>query len=370
MAYYNVPKGYADCDDMLAHLCEDGLARRIPDADDDTRARVQHELAIIREKCVADYILTAWDIVKYAKEHGICVGPGRDTSACSLVNYLVGITDVNPLKFALPFERFLSTNDNCCPHINIDVSNCEDLEHYVKVNGFPLRINILKLGWLQVIKHALDTLKHKGVPLDINSIPLDDRATLNLFKKSDVREIFQFGSPAMWNYLSQMKSVNFSDLVALNSLGCPGRTDWIPEFLKRKNRYSKDRNFEDILSETYGLLIYQEQAMQIIHRMTGFTLGWCYQIRRILAKKNPDHLVKLEPDFFAASDSRGYDRKTISRMWELLFSKSGLLFNKSHAVAYTLISFQTAYLAAHHEAEYQAAYAACRYSRMYDGFTA
>lgn len=368
MPYYDVPKEYKDCDDMLARLCEDGLARRIPHADGGTRARVQHELAIIKEKCVADYFLTAWDIVKYAKEHGIYVGPGRETSACSLVNYLIGITDINPLKFGLPFERFLNPKVKNYPYINIDISNCEDVEHYIKVNGFPLRINIFKLGWLQVIKNALDSLERKGISLNISSIPLDDKATLDLFKESNIREVFQFGPPAMWNYLSQMKSVKFSDLVALNSFHYPGRNDCIPEFLKRKNKYRKQHDFEDILSETYGLLNYQEQAMQIIHRMTGFTLGRCYQIRRILAKKNPDHLAKLEPEFFAASDSRGYDRKTTLRMWKLLLSKSGFLFCKGHAVAYTLISFQTAYLKAHYNEEYMAAYNACEYSRMIGEF--
>ena len=367
MPYYTVPNEYRDCDDMLAHLCEEGLAKRIPDADDDTRARVKHELAIIKKKSVADYFLTAWDTVKYAKEHGIYVGPGHVTSACSLVNYLIGITDVNPLKFGLPFERFLNPKDNRYPYINIDVSNCEDVEHYIKVNGFPLRINIFKLGWLQVIKNTLDSLKCKGISLDISSIPLDDKVTLDLFKTSNIREVFQFGSPGMWKYLIQMKSVNFSDLAALNSFHYP-ENDWIPEFIKRKNKYRKHREFGDILSETYGLLIYQEQAMLIIHRMTEFTLGRCYQIRRILAKKNPEHIAKLEPEFFAASESRGYDKKTTLRMWDLLLSKSGFLFCKSHAVAYTLISFQTAYLKAHYNEEYMAAYEACEYSRTIGEF--
>ena len=274
MAYYTVPNEYRDCDDMLARLCEEGLARRIPDADDDTRARIQHELAIIKEKCIADYILTAWDIVKYAKEHGIYVGPGRGSSTCSLVNYLIGITDINPLKFGLPFARFVNIERRALVYMEVDVSNCEDLQPYIRLNSFPLHIDILKLGWLQVVKNTLDSLKMKGITLDINDIPLNDAETLNLFKRGETAGIFLFHSPHMRKYLCQMESPNFNDLVALNTLDDLLLDEKIPDYIERKRAVRQVDYFhpdlKNILSETHGLLIYQEQAMQIISKMTGF----------------------------------------------------------------------------------------------------
>lgn len=368
MAYYTVPNEYKDCDDMLACLCEEGLARRIPDADDDTRARVQHELAIIKEKCIADYILTAWDIVKYAKEHGIYVGPGRGASTCSLVNYLIGITDINPLKFGLPFARFVNSERRAPVYIDVDVSNCEDLQPYIRLNCFRLHIDILKLGWLQVVKNTLDSLKMKGVTLDINDIPLDDAETMNLFERGDAAGIFQFHPPYMRNYLCQIENLDFNDLVALNTLDQLMLDEKIPDYIERKKAGGQVDCFhpdlESILSETYGMLIYQEQAMQIISKMTGFSLEKSYLIRKILAKRDPERVAAAEPEFFEACIAHGFNRDLASRVWAFLLSSARRLFNKSHAIAYTFLAYQTAYLKAHYNEEYMAAYEACEYTRM------
>ncbi len=372
MAYYNVPNEYKDCDDMLAHLCEEGLARRIPNADDDTRARVQHELSIIREKGFADYFLTAWDIVKYAKEHGIYVGPGRGASTCSLVNYLIGITDINPLKFGLPFARFVNLERQAPVYIDIDISNCEDLQPYIRLNCFRLHIVILKLGWLQVVKNTLDSLKMKGITLDISDIPLNDAKTLNLFEHGETEGVFQLHSLRMRKYLCQIENLDFKDLVALNTLDQLLLEDKNPDYIERKkaggqvNCFHPD--FESILSETYGLLIYQEQAMQIISKMTGFSLEKSYLIRKILAKRNPERVAAAESEFIDASVVRGYDRNIVSRVWEFLLSNARRLFNKSHAIAYTFLAYQTAYLKAHYNEEYMTAYEACEYTRTIEDF--
>ena len=372
MAYYTVPNEYRDCDDMLAHLCEEGLARRIPDADDDTRARVQHELAIIKEKCISDYILTAWDIVKYAKEHGIYVGPGRGSSTCSLVNYLIGITDINPLKFGLPFARFVNIERRALVYMEVDVSNCEDLQPYIRINRFPLHIDILKLGWLQVVKNTLDSLKMKGITLDINDIPLNDAKTLNLFEHGETGGIFLFHSPHMRKYLCQMESPNFNDLVALNTLDDLLLDEKIPDYIERKRAVGQVDYFhpdlKNILSETHGLLIYQEQAMQIISKMTGFSLEKSDIVRRILAKRNPERVAAAESEFMSASAEHGYDQQTSLRVWEFLRQNPGRRFNKSHAIAYTYLAYQTAYLKAHYNEEYMAAYEACEYTRMIGEF--
>ena len=368
MAYYIVSKEYKDCDDMLAYLCEEGLARRIPDADDDTRTRVQHELAIIKEKCVADYILTAWDIIKYAKEHGIYVGPGRGASPCSLVNYLLGITDINPLKFGLPFARFVNIERRALVDIDIDVSNCEDLQPYIRLNSFPLHIDILKLGWLQVVKNTLDSLKMKGIALDINDIPLNDAETLNLFERGEVAGIFWFHSPHMCKHLCQMESPNFNDLVALSTLNNLLLDEKIPDYIERKKTGEQVDYFhpdlESILSETHGLLIYQEQAMQIISKMTGFSLEKSDVVRRILAKRNPERVAAAESEFIDASVARGYDHNLVLQVWEFLCHNPRRRFNKSHAIAYTYLAYQTAYLKAHYHEEYMAACKACEYTRM------
>jgi DNA polymerase III alpha subunit len=372
MAYYIVSKEYKDCDDMLARLCEEGLARRIPDADDAVRAQVQHELDVFKEKGIADYILTAWDIVKYAKGHGIYVGPGRGASPCSLVNYLIGITDINPLKFGLPFARFVNIERRALVYIDIDVSNCEDLQPYIRLNSFPLHIDILKLGWLQVVKNTLDSLKMKGIVLDINDIPLNDAKTLNLFEHGETAGIFQFHSPHMRKYLCQIESINFNDLVALNTLDQLMLDEKIPDYIERKKAGGQVDYFhpdlESILSETHGLLIYQEQAMQIISKMTGFSLEKGDLIRRILAKRNPERIAAAEPEFFEACIAHGFNRDLASRVWAFLLSSARRLFNKSHAIAYTFLAYQTAYLKAHYNEEYMAAYEACEYTRMIGEF--
>lgn len=292
--------------------------------------------------------------------------------ASSLVNYLVGITDINPLRFGLLFERFASVEYNGYIHMNVDVSNYEDLQHYINAEGFPLRINIQKLGWLLVIKRTLDSLKSKGIFVDINNIPLDDAETLALFKRGGNKYVF----PYLDDCLALIENVNFNDIVALNTLHYPEREEWIPKFIKHaKGRKRKATScdceypgFEDVLQETHGVLIYQEQAILIIQRLTGYAMGQCNLVRRLMVKKLPERMAKLEPEFFRASIEHEYDRKTVTYVWDKLFPICGYLFCKSHAVAYTLMSYQTTYLKVHYQKEYIAAYETCKYSRMHDVF--
>lgn len=500
----------SDSDIYIIHLCNERLQRRFPNEnfkypahETEVAKRMYKELNCIRNMNVAGYLLIVWDFINWSREHGIPVGPGRGSAAGSLVTYIIGITDIDPLKFDLLFERFLNPERVSMPDIDTDIAdrdrsrvidyvtrkygndcvgqiitygmlkskavvtdvarvlgipvgeakaiialfpqkvlnfslndawtgkdkkgnpvapdyspeplqalinsrasyqnlweiakNLEDLPRQTGVhacgvvitptpiyNLAPLYraakedtpvvmydkhyaedIGLLKMDFLGLINLSIiqDTVnmveKNRKIKLDMGHIPLDDKETFELLGKGMTTTVFQFESPGMQKYLRELKPSRIGDLIAMNALYRPGPIDQIPHFIARKLGTEKidcyHPDLEPILSETYGVIVYQEQVMQLAQVLGGYTLGGADNIRRIMAKKMPEKMAKLEPEFFEKCLAKGYDRNMVQKVWDAVLPFCGYAFNKSHAAAYAYVAYQTAYLKTHFGPEYMAA---------------
>ncbi len=499
-----------DADIYITHLCNQRLKWRFPKEDfkfpaheTDVAKRMYKELNCIRNMNVAGYLLIVWDFINWSREHGIPVGPGRGSAAGSLVTYIIGITDIDPLTFDLLFERFLNPERVSMPDIDTDFAdrdrgrviqyvtdkygkecvgqiitygmlkskavitdvarvlglppaeakqitklfpqrtlnfslkqawtgkdkkgnNLEDgyspeplqamigsrasyqnlwdiakkLEDLPRQTGVhacgvvitptpiynlaPLYraapedtpvvmydkhyaedIGLLKMDFLGLINLSIiqDTVnmvkKNRSIELDMGHIPLDDKETFDLLGKGMTTTVFQFESPGMQKYLRELKPTRIFDLIAMNALYRPGPIDQIPHFIARKNGQEEidcyHPDLEQVLGETYGVIVYQEQVMKLAQILGGYTLGGADNIRRIMAKKMPEKMAKLEPEFFQKCLDKGYDKAMIQKVWNAVLPFCGYAFNKSHAAAYAYVAYQTAYLKAHYGPEYMAA---------------
>ena len=232
-------------------------------------------------------------------------------------------------------------------------------KHYSETIGL-LKMDFLGLINLSIIQDAVNMIKkNRGIDLDMGHIPLDDKKTFDLLGKGMTTTVFQFESPGMQKYLRELKPNRIGDLIAMNALYRPGPIDQIPHFIARKlgneeiDCYHPDLN--PILSETYGVIVYQEQVMQLAQVLGGYTLGGADNIRRIMAKKMPEKMEKLQPEFFQKCIDKGYDKALIQKVWDAVLPFCGYAFNKSHAAAYAYVAYQTAYLKANYGPEYMAA---------------
>jgi len=500
----------SDSDIYIIHLCNGFLKWRFPEENfkfpehsTDVGKRMYKELNCIRNMNVAGYLLIVWDFINWARNNGIPVGPGRGSAAGSLVTYIIGITDIDPLKFDLLFERFLNPERVSMPDIDTDFAdrdrgrvidyvtqkygkecvgqiitygmlkskavitdvarvlgiapgdakavtklfpqrtlnfslkqawtgkdkkgnNLEDgyspeplqalinsrdmyrtlwetaltLEDLPRQTGVhacgvvitptpiynlaPLYraapedtpvvmydkhyaedIGLLKMDFLGLINLSIiqDTVRmvkaNRQIEVDMSHIPLDDKATFALLSKGMTTTVFQFESPGMQKYLRELKPNRIGDLIAMNALYRPGPIDQIPHFIARKlgneeiDCYHPD--LEEVLGETYGVIVYQEQVMKLAQILGGYSLGGADNIRRIMAKKMPEKMAKLEPEFFEKCVNKGYDRAMIQKVWNAVLPFCGYAFNKSHAAAYAYVAYQTAYLKTHYGPEYMAA---------------
>ncbi len=499
---YAFPKEFADADAYLAYLCEKKVSERYDVITDEIRERLDNELKCIKDMHVAGYLLIVWDFINWSRENGIPVGPGRGSAAGSIVTYIIGITDIDPLRFVLLFERFLNPERVSMPDIDTDISDrdrgrviqyvtekygadcvsqivtygalkakavindvgrvlglpiadvrmitkklpetlgatltnawtgkdkkgapiapdynaeefqaliksresfqelwklaleLEDLarqtgvhaaavviaptpmsnlaplfrakpedtpvvmfdKHYAEDIGL-LKMDFLGLRNLSIIQDAVALIKQtRGFDLEIGKIPLDDRATFNLLSKGLTVGVFQFESIGMQEYLKKLQPTRIEDLIAMNALYRPGPIDQIPHFILRKQGEEKvdcyHPDLESILSETYGVIVYQEQVMLLAQKLGGYTLGGADIIRRIMAKKKPEEMAKLEPEFMEKCIACGYDAKMVKKVWAVLLPFCGYAFNKSHAAAYAYLAYQTAYLKANYGPEFMAA---------------
>ena len=500
----------SDSDIYITHLCNQRLQWRFPKEDfkfpaheTDVGKRMYKELNCIRNMNVAGYLLIVWDFINWSREHGIPVGPGRGSAAGSLVTYIIGITDIDPLTFDLLFERFLNPVRVSMPDIDTDFAdrdrgrviqyvtdkygkecvgqiitygmlkskavitdvarvlglppaeakqitklfpqrtlnfslkqawtgkdkkgnNLEDgyspeplqaminsrasyqnlwdvakkLEDLPRQTGVhacgvvitptpiynlaPLYraapedtpvvmydkhyaedIGLLKMDFLGLINLSIiqDTVnmvkKNRKIEVDMGHIPLDDKETFDLLGKGMTTTVFQFESPGMQKYLRELKPTRIFDLIAMNALYRPGPIDQIPHFIARKNGQEEidcyHPDLEQVLGETYGVIVYQEQVMKLAQILGGYTLGGADNIRRIMAKKMPEKMAKLEPEFFQKCLDKGYEKEMIQKVWNAVLPFCGYAFNKSHAAAYAYVAYQTAYLKAHYGPEYMAA---------------
>lgn len=500
----------SDSDIYIIHLCNDFLHWRFPDEnfkfpthETDVGKRMYKELNCIRNMNVAGYLLIVWDFINWARRNGIPVGPGRGSAAGSLVTYIIGITDIDPLKFDLLFERFLNPERVSMPDIDTDFADRDRgrvidyvtqkygkecvgqiitygllkskavITDVARVLGFPPAeaktitklfpqrtlnfslkqawtgkdkkgnnledgyspeplqalvgsrasyqnlwnlaltledlprqtgvhacgvvitptpiynlaplyraapadtpvvmydkhyaedIGLLKMDFLGLINLSIiqDTVsmvkKNRNIDVDMSHIPLDDKETFALLSKGLTTTVFQFESPGMQKYLRELKPNRIADLIAMNALYRPGPIDQIPHFIARKNGNEEidcyHPDLEQVLGETYGVIVYQEQVMKLAQILGGYSLGGADNIRRIMAKKMPEKMAKLEPEFFEKCLAKGYEKEMIQKVWNAVLPFCGYAFNKSHAAAYAYVAYQTAFLKTHYGPEYMAA---------------
>ncbi|MBD3167336.1 DNA polymerase III subunit alpha [bacterium] len=474
-------------EDYLMELAEAGLPKRYGEVTQEIRDRLEYEMGIIRQKQLAGYFLIVRDFIKHAKDEGIFVGPGRGSAAGCLVSYLVEITDIDPMKYDLLFERFINPERESYPDIDVDFADARRAEviEYVrkkygtenvgqiitygrmmskgavrdvgrvlkvplkevdeiaklipdtaktleqamemdkeladKVNSDPryremmdkamilegtirnagvhaagivitpkpldelvplykvpdgdittqfdmtfveklglLKVDFLGLKTLTILERTLRNIKRRGIEIDLDTIPLDDEKTYDLFARGDTIGIFQFESSGMRENLRKLKPTRLEDLIAMNALYRPGPMDHIDEFCDRKHGRQKITYLHDslanILDETYGIIVYQEQVMLIAHRLAGFTLGRADVLRKAMGKKKEDLMAELKPEFVKGCvEVSGFTEKLANELWDLIKQFARYGFNKSHAAGYALVAYQTGYLKAHYPAEFMAA---------------
>ena len=492
LPHFEVPAGF-DAESYLRHLSEKGLEKRyVKDILPSHRERMDYELDVIKRTGFASYFLIVQDFVNWAKDQGIVVGPGRGSAAGSFVSYLIGITNIDPIKYDLLFERFLNPERVSMPDIDMDFaddrrdevleyvrkkygndhvaqiitfgtmaaraairdagralglpyefcdktaklipmfSSIEDALEEVKEfkdlyasgpdakklidsakrlegvarhasmhacgvvitkdpvteytplqhitgkgegtvtqyssstkSSFVEKIGLLKIDFLglknlTIIQNTLRIVrKIKGLEINIDDIPLDDKKTYALLQKAETTGVFQLESSGMKRYLKQLKPNALEDIIAMVALYRPGPMDWIPDFIARKNGKKEMRylhpKLEPILKKTYGVAVYQEQVMQIARDLAGFTLGEADVLRKAMGKKIFELIHEQKQKFIEGCVRQGIDKRIGEKVFEFIEPFAGYGFNRSHAACYALIGYQTAYLKSRFPAPFMAA---------------
>ncbi|MCX7982066.1 MAG: DNA polymerase III subunit alpha [Syntrophales bacterium] len=494
LPHYPVEEGKS-VDEELASLAWSGLRERLSQMGNLTdvekgkyEERLKHELVTIKSMGFSGYFLIVADFINYARRRNIPVGPGRGSAAGSLVAFALGITNIDPIRYGLFFERFLNPDRKSMPDIDTDFcpEGREEIIRYVtekygasnvaqiitfgkmqakavirdvgralnipyaevdaiaklvpnllnitldealqaeprlreeaakneKINrllslsrvleglarhssthaagvvisDIPLvervplcrsprneivtqysmndlaaigltKFDFLGLKTLTMIKNIKKTVEQsRGISIDLDNIPLDDGLTYELLQKGDTDGIFQLESAGMREILVNMKPDCIEDLIALIALYRPGPMEMVPDFIARKQGKSKITyivpQLEPILKETYGIILYQEQVMQIANVIGNYTMAEADNLRKSISKKIADVMDKERPKFLAGAKANRISAEKAEKIWEYMerFAKYG--FNKSHSTAYAIISYQTAYLKAHYPVEFMAA---------------
>ncbi|WP_443770168.1 DNA polymerase III subunit alpha [Anaerostipes sp.] len=491
---YEVPQGYTAVS-YLTHLCEEGIKRRYPDVTKELRERLEYELKTIENMGYVDYFLIVWDFIHYAKENGIAVGPGRGSAAGSIVAYCLEITDIDPIRYQLLFERFLNPERVSMPDIDVDfcyerrqevidyvvrkygkeqvvqiitfgtmaaravirdVGRVLDIP-YAKVDsiskmvpnelnitidkalkmspdlkkiytqdretqylidmskrleGLPrhasmhaagvvigktaideyvplatgadnavvtqftmttieelglLKMDFLGLRTLTVIQDAEKMVQKRVPDFDITKINPDDPTVYEMIGNGHTEGVFQLESSGMKSFMKELKPENMEDIIAGISLYRPGPMDFIPRYVEGKNHresiHYECQQMEEILEPTYGCIVYQEQVMQIVMKLAGYTLGRSDLVRRAMSKKKGDVMARERQNFvYGNADEKipgcinnGIDEKTANQIWDEMLDFAKYAFNKSHAAAYAVVAYRTAYLRCHYPVEFMAA---------------
>lgn len=421
--HFPLPDGFGSADEYLKELVNRGARQRYgqdkPNGCVQTEyskaaERIGRELGVIAELGCADYFLVLWDALRHARQEGIAIGPGRGSAAGSIVNYCLGITQIDPLEYGLLFERFLNTNRSYYPCADIDIDGDERLREellcylpkcygknhvalianhacgivispvdvtqrfhtttYMNRDGETLPVieakiseiddarfivfHFLYLPELSVIRDT-KTFVEQRKGITIKDIPLDDADTFRLFCEGQTVSTFQFDSEGISKWLRELQPTSICDLVALDALYRPGVMDWIPDFIARKHGEKPAAcalpAMEECLKDTYGMVVYQEQIMQLVQTLADFTPNESDRLRRAFMKRKEEDVAHFKNLFIEKATTKGCEREQIEQMWEDWNRIGCYLFNKSHAVCYTLLGYQTAYLKTHYPVEYMAA---------------
>ncbi|MEG6584606.1 DNA polymerase III subunit alpha [Dendrosporobacter sp. 1207_IL3150] len=486
---FPMPEGLT-ADDYLRQLCEERVPNRFSEVTSEVYERLNYELSVIKKMGYSSYFLIVWDFINYARQNDIAVGPGRGSAAGSIVAYLLGITNIDPLRYGLLFERFLNPERVSMPDIDIDfcyvkrgrvieyvserygadrvaqiitfgtmaakaairdvgralnmaygevdkiakmipnelgitldkaLQNNQELkatyqsEPTIKklvdlaraVEGLPrhasthaaglviakdplttyvplqnssegfittqydkdrvediglLKMDLLGLRTLTVIGDALELIyKNRGIKLDIETIELTDEKACEMLTNGDTAGVFQMESSGMTTLVKDLKPEGFADLIPLVALYRPGPlgSGMVADFINgrhgRKTVTYLHPLLEPILKETFGVILYQEQVMQIASVLAGFTLGQADLLRRAMGKKKHSVLAAQRDSFLQGASERGIDPKLAVEIFDLMAHFADYGFNKSHSAAYALVAYQTAYLKAHYPQEFMAA---------------
>ena len=491
---YDVPDGMTSWE-YLNKLCWEGLEKHYGAPSRELKERLRYELDTIRSMGYVDYFLIVWDFIKYAKDHGIAVGPGRGSAAGSIVSYCLEITNIDPIRYQLLFERFLNPERVTMPDIDVDfcferrqevidyvvrkygkdrvvqivtfgtlaargvirdVGRVMDLPYAFvdsiakmipqelnitidkalqmnpelrktyendpqvkllidmckRLEGLPrhssmhaagvvigqreiddfvplsrasdgsittqftmttleelglLKMDFLGLRTLTVIQNAVQLAKSKNPELDMDQIDYNDKLVLSYIGTGKTDGIFQLESGGMKGFMKELKPNSLEDIIAGISLYRPGPMDFIPQYIRGKNDAGSITydcpQLEPILAPTYGCIVYQEQVMQIVRDLAGYTLGRSDLLRRAMSKKKGDVMQK-ERQIFVYGDEEngvpgciknGIDEKTANKIYDEMIDFAKYAFNKAHAAAYAVVSYQTAYLKYYYPVEYMAA---------------
>ena len=491
---YDVPDGYTSWE-YLQKLCYEGLEKRYGDPSEELKERLAYELETIHQMGYVDYFLIVWDFIKYAKDHGISVGPGRGSAAGSIVSYCLEITTIDPIRYQLLFERFLNPERVSMPDIDVDfcyerrqevidyvtrkygkdcvaqivtfgtlaargvirdVGRVMDLPYaYVdsiskmipqelgitidkalkmnpdlkklydtdetvtnlidmakRLEGLPrhcsmhaagvvicqkpvdeyvplsraadgtittqfimttleelglLKMDFLGLRTLTVIQNAVLLARRKQPELNINQIDYNDQKVLDYIGTGKTDGVFQLESAGMKGFMKELKPHNLEDVIAGISLYRPGPMDFIPQYIRGKNDSSSITydcpQLEPILAPTYGCIVYQEQVMQIVRDLAGYSLGRSDLLRRAMSKKKAAVMEKERKIFIYGDEEtgvpgcikNGIDEQIANKIYDEMIDFAKYAFNKSHAAAYAVVSYQTAWLKYYFPVEYMAA---------------
>jgi len=494
---YEIPPEFKNPDEYLTYIANEGLKKRYPIVTEELQKRLDYELDVIISMGFTGYFLIVWDFIYWAKQHEIPVGPGRGSGAGSIVAYAMTITDIDPIKYDLIFERFLNPERVSMPDFDIDFcyERRQEVIDYVtqkygtdrvaqistfgtlkvkavlkdvaraldipfaeatrivglvpeslpddengksrkltvqsaidftpelkeleqkggiyaelftvakRLEGFnrhtsthaagvvisqniltdyvPLyrdaktgaistqytmdmlegcglvKMDFLGLKTLTLIKHTEELIKKRIPDFSIENINEEDKATFEMLGRGDSACIFQFESTGMQRVLKDAKPNSIEDLVALNALYRPGPMAYIPKFVDSKNGKTPLEYFhpdlEPPLKTTYGVIVYQEQVMKVAQIIAGYSLGSADLLRRAMGKKKVEVMQKEKINFISGAQEKGYSKEVAEGIFEMLLPFAGYGFNKSHAAAYSVIAYQTAYLKANFPAEFMAA---------------
>ena len=495
LPHFDVPEGY-DSWTYLNKLCHEGLVSRYPDKHEELLPKLDYELSVIQKMGYVDYFLIVWDFINYARTHGIPVGPGRGSAAGSLVSYTTGITNIDPIRYNLLFERFLNPERVTMPDIDIDfcyerrsevidyviekygkdcvtqivtfgtlaargvirdVGRVMDLPYNFcdtiaknipnelnitidkaltmnpelrsmyesdetvkrlidmakRLEGLPrhtsmhaagvvisqkamdeyvplsrssdgtittqfvmttieelglLKMDFLGLRTLTVISDAVKLVeKNHGIKIDVDNIDYDDKKVLDSIGTGRCDGVFQLESAGMKNFMKELKPQSLEDVIAGISLYRPGPMDFIPKYIKGKNEPESVtyvcKELEPILEPTYGCIVYQEQVMQIVQNLAGYTMGQADNIRRAMSKKK-QYVIDAERQNFVYGNeeqgikgciANGISEQAANQIYDSMVDFAKYAFNKSHAAAYAVVAYQTAYLKYYYPVEFMAA---------------
>jgi DNA polymerase III subunit alpha len=516
LPHFVVPSNFKTQDEYLQSITWAGAKERYKILSPEAEERINFELGVIKDMGFAGYFLIVSDFIKAGREMGVFVGPGRGSAAGSVVAYCIGITNIDPIKYNLLFERFLNPERKSMPDIDTDFDDegrqkvidyvvqkygknqvaqiitygtmaakssiadvarvmdlpliesralsklvpekpginlkrllhapytikeakngeksleekealiADDVENVKKLreiyNSNSLQSTILKeaeilegsvrntgihaagiiiapkdltelipvatskesdlwltqiegntieeagvikmdflgLKTLSILKTALHLIKQNhGVKIDIDTIPLDDEKTYQLYQRGDTNGTFQFESPGMQKYLRELKPDKFDDLIAMNALYRPGPMSYIPDYIDRKHGKKQVEydlaDMEEHLKETYGITVYQEQVMLLSQKLAGFSKGDADVLRKAMGKKQIAVLNKMKTQFVEGATAKNHDKEKLEKIWTDWEAFAQYAFNKSHSTCYAYVAYQTAYLKAHYPSEYMAA---------------